>query len=112
MPLKNGNLFVPCKFKFYYIHWIYRQEKKSIPNVPCQISEIERLKEKTEMYMLHIFNSGDVKSLISLKLIGKKRAADIIQARQEHGPFHTLVDLLVAGLSTNQIDCIFKVINF
>jgi DNA uptake protein ComE-like DNA-binding protein len=82
------------------------------PTKHLVISDIDQLKQSTEQEMLLLFNSDNVKVIKSLKLIGKKRAADIMDAKQIHGVFTCLVDLQKAGLSLNQVDSIFKVYYF
>lgn len=59
--------------------------------------------------ILDILNNGDKKSIMTLKLIGKKRSDDIITARENFGHFNHLDDLVRAGLKPTQIDAIFKI---
>lgn len=50
-------------------------------------------------------NQADQKQLITLKGIGKKRAAAIIAYRQAHGKFHTMDNLLaVPGMNKKLLE--------
>lgn len=71
-------------------------------------SSLGKLQKETAGGMLLILNTGDEKAILKLKGIGKKRAASIVQARSEHGPFKSLTDLSTARLSETQISSILR----
>ncbi|KAI8912667.1 P-loop containing nucleoside triphosphate hydrolase protein [Gorgonomyces haynaldii] len=72
--------------------------------------QLEHIKENTRLRMLQIINTGSLKDLQQLKMIGKKRAQDIFEARQSFGEMSALEDLTRAGLSMHLIESIFKVL--
>ncbi|KAJ3313116.1 Kinesin-like protein kif22 [Boothiomyces sp. JEL0838] len=70
--------------------------------------DLDALKNSTTNSMLHILNHGNMKSIMTLKMIGKKRAEAILEAREKDGIFAELNDLERAGLKQSQISSIFK----
>ncbi len=71
-------------------------------------SGLDDVKTATKNQILNILNSGNMKSLMSLKTIGKKRAEAIFKCREETGPYGSLEELSRAGLKDSQISALFK----
>lgn len=83
--------------------------KKSLQDVISFDSpDLEEVKSATKEKILHIINRGNVKAIMTLKTIGKKRAEGILDARETHGDFATLESLSLAGLKQSQIVTMFK----
>ena len=83
--------------------------KKSLQDVVLIDSpDLEEVKSATKEKILHIINRGNVKAIMTLKTIGKKRAEAILDARETNGEFTTLESLSLAGLKQSQIDTMFK----
>jgi DNA uptake protein ComE-like DNA-binding protein len=59
-------------------------------------SDLERLKAQTKEKILYLLNTGSVKELRRLKLIGEKRAESIINAREEIGEYKNVSFLLLS----------------
>ena len=70
--------------------------------------DLEELKTVTKEKILHVINRGNVKAIMSLKTIGKKRAEAILEAREQHGMYDRLENLSLAGLKETQIQALFK----
>jgi len=54
--------------------------------------------------LLRVLNTGNLKELMQLQTIGKKRAQLIMAKREEMGPYVTLADLSHIGLSEVQVE--------
>lgn len=72
------------------------------------VGDLDSLKAITKSRILHILNRGSVKSLMTLKTIGKKRAETIFNDREVNGDFCELDDLLRAGFKQSQITTLFQ----
>ncbi|KAJ3274948.1 Kinesin-like protein kif22 [Terramyces sp. JEL0728] len=70
--------------------------------------DLDALKVSTTKSMLHILNHGNMKAIMTLKMIGKKRAEAILECREREGAFNELNDLERAGLKHSQVSSIFK----
>ncbi|KAJ3326326.1 Kinesin-like protein kif22 [Boothiomyces sp. JEL0866] len=85
-------------------------EEKQILKVEIKDNhDLDALKNSTTNSMLHVLNHGNMKAIMTLKMIGKKRAEAILDAREKDGEFVELKDLERAGLKQSQISSIFKV---
>ena len=73
-----------------------------------QSSTFEDLKIEAQERILKILNSGNLKDMKSLKMIGDKRALKLLQDQSLNGPFLQMTDLERAGLSKTQISGILK----
>lgn len=69
---------------------------------------LDGIKESTLDNIMFLLNHGSLKSLMTLKQIGKKRAEAILEARSNFGDYASLADMTRAGLKISQIDSIFK----
>jgi hypothetical protein len=83
-------------------------EKENSNNSGNVIRDLDSLKMVTKCRILHILNRGSVKSLMTLKTIGKKRAETIFNDREVNGEFLELNDLLRAGFKPTQISNLFQ----
>jgi hypothetical protein len=61
------------------------------------------LVEESRALLLSALNTASVKQLMTLKLIGKKRAESIVQYRDAERNFNALEDLRDCGMGANQI---------
>ena len=82
--------------------------KSSQQPVQIESPDLEELKIATRQKILHIINRGNIKGIMTLKTIGKKRAEQILNAREEHGDYLSIEDLQIAGLKESQISTLFK----
>ncbi|KAJ3305073.1 Kinesin-like protein kif22 [Kappamyces sp. JEL0829] len=82
--------------------------KQGSAQEPDESPSFDALKESTNAKILHIINRGNVKTLMSLNTIGKKRAELILGYRDSNGEFACLDDLAHAGLKPSQISALFK----
>jgi DNA uptake protein ComE-like DNA-binding protein len=64
--------------------------------------------EITSQRIVDAVNSGNAKEIQKLKLIGKKRCSDILQAHEEGFLFTSINDLKHVGLSAVQIKAILE----
>ncbi|KAL2919809.1 hypothetical protein HK105_200726 [Polyrhizophydium stewartii] len=69
---------------------------------------LAQLKKQTEADIISVINSGDLKAIMRLKQIGKKRAEALVAALAVHGEYATLADLARAGLSMTLISNILQ----
>jgi DNA uptake protein ComE-like DNA-binding protein len=88
---------------------VHRNESvKDKENTQTESAHLEALKESTMNDILFLLNNGSLKSLMTLKMIGKKRAEAILESRKSDGEYKELVDLTRIGLKQSQISSIFK----